>query len=239
MGRGRRILAIGRAWCEYALDVVFPPECTACGREGAWVCAPCLRVLARHLNVACPLCGRCTGRGLVCTPCRGDSNFLQCVSAFYYSNARVARMVHTLKYGFVTKSAPALASCMARAWNEFGGGSRGLCIPIPLHATRRSERGFNQAELLARECSREIGCTFREDVLVRTRATPPQTELSREDRKSNIRGAFSCVLPSVVQGADVVLIDDVYTTCATLQEAARVLKECGANDVRALTFAHG
>ncbi len=101
------------------------------------------------------------------------------------------------------------------------------------------ERGFNQAELLARECSRKTGMTLSTDVLIRQRATPPQTELTREERKKNIHDAFLCTRPDIVRGSDIVLIDDVYTTCATLQEAARVLKECGARDVRALTFAHG
>ncbi|MDP2630487.1 MAG: phosphoribosyltransferase family protein [Candidatus Uhrbacteria bacterium] len=164
---------------------------------------------------------------------------MQCVTAFHYSDVRVARMVHALKYDFVTKSAPALASCMVRAWNEYGGSLQGLCVPIPLHSSRRNERGFNQAELLAQECSREIGFTFYDNVLIRSRATPPQTELSREDHTSNIRDAFSCTLPDIVRGNDIVLVDDVYTTCATLQEAARVLKECGAQNIQALTFAHG
>lgn len=239
MGCGRRILAVGRAWCEYVLDVVFPPECTACGREGAWVCSSCRRGLATHQNAQCPACGKPSWRGFFCVDCRADSYLSQCIAAFHYSDKRAARMVQTLKYGFVTKSAPSLASCMVRAWKEYGGAVRGLCIPIPLHCSRMKERGFNQAELLARGCSQEIGYTFRDDVLIRTRATPPQAELSREDRKSNIRDAFLCVQPSVVRDTDVVLIDDVYTTCATLQEAARVLKECGAVQVRALTFAHG
>ncbi len=224
---------------DFAIDFVFPPECTACGKEGSWVCLPCERSFVRHSNAECPSCGKPFWRGFFCRRCSNDSHLVQCIAAFRYADKCVARMVKTLKYTGATKSASKLASFMATVWRDSGGGNSGVCIPIPLHPLRKKERGFNQAELLARHCAARMEMSFSGDILVRIRPTPPQTELSRADRATNIRDAFLCVKPDGMKGMDVLLIDDVYTTCATLQEAARVLKESGARDVRALTFAHG
>lgn len=239
MGRGRRLLAVTRALWEQSVDLVFPPECTACGKEGAWVCSSCKRSLVRHQNLQCPSCGHAFWRGFFCRRCSSGSYLIQCVAAFRYADKGVARMVKALKYDSVTKSAPALASFMVSAWNDTGGTRSGVCIPISLHPLRKKERGYNQAELLARFCASGIGLSYSDDILVRVRHTPPQTERSRQDRKANILDAFSCKKPDALKGLDVVLIDDVYTTGATLQEAARVLKESGAREVRALTLAHG
>jgi ComF family protein len=152
---------------------------------------------------------------------------------------RAMRMVHALKYSFVTRSVPALAELMAEAWIHVWDDTDFLFVPIPLHPRRMKERGFNQASLLARECACLLGCASADDVLLRTRWTPPQTELARKDRYANIRDAFSCPHPEAVCGANILLIDDVFTTGATLQEAARELKTNGAREIRALTLAHG
>lgn len=241
MGRGRRLLAVGRALFDTAVDLLFPPACTSCGREGVWLCEVCERSLSRHTNAQCPLCGKPFWRGFVCLQCQTHSPLAQCIAAFQYSDERVARVVHALKYGFVAHSAPAMARCMAEAWKEVQKEDYAdlLCVPIPLHAKRFAERGFNQAELLARECARRIGCASVLGVLTRTRATTPQSQLTRADRARNIHDAFVCTKPEVLTNTRVLLIDDVLTTGATLQEAARVLKDNGAREVRALTFAHG
>lgn len=119
-----------------------------------------------------------------------------------------------------------------------------LIVPIPLHRSRRRERGFNQAEQLAfglvRALRRQQGAPVRQvekSCLRRKRATPPQTGLSASARRENLRGAFEVIAPSQVQGRSVVLIDDVMTTGATLSECARVLKRAGAAQVLGLTLA--
>jgi len=149
-------------------------------------------------------------------------------------------MVQALKYSFVAKSAPILASVMADAWDDSEKDCDSLrVVSIPLHAHRLAERGFNQAELLAREWCRKTGFQFYADVLIRTKLTSPQMSLAKEDRLKNIHNVFMCPNPSLVAGFEFLLIDDVYTTGATLQEAARVLKMNGAKEVCALTLAHG
>ncbi|MFQ6038919.1 MAG: ComF family protein, partial [Candidatus Aminicenantales bacterium] len=102
---------------------------------------------------------------------------------------------------------------------------------------REKERGFNQALAVARELSGKKGIKLDPHVLVRTRATPPQTSLEAEERKKNVRGAFAALSPEAVRGRTVLLVDDVFTTGSTLEECALTLRKAGAAEVRALTIA--
>lgn len=112
-------------------------------------------------------------------------------------------------------------------------------IPVPLHVRRQRERGYNQAELFARGIAKNMGKPMVADILIRTRETKAQAELSREERLVNIAGAFLCRVDGGIEGASVLLIDDVCTTTATLEQAALALREAGAREVSALTLAHG
>jgi len=111
-------------------------------------------------------------------------------------------------------------------------------IPVPLHPARAAERGFNQSRLLAHRVSRCWGVPVAEGVLKRVRFTRSQTELSAEERRANVRGAFLLRRPRTVAGTHVLLIDDIFTTGATVAECSRVLLTTGgASTVGVLTVA--
>jgi ComF family protein len=112
-----------------------------------------------------------------------------------------------------------------------------LIVPIPLHKTRLRQRGFNQALLLASGIGKRFHIPLSYDNLVRLRATRPQVELSGEERIKNVAGAFSLVRPRDVRSKTIILVDDVFTTGATMNECAAVLKDAGAAHVMALTVA--
>jgi competence protein ComFC len=109
-------------------------------------------------------------------------------------------------------------------------------IPVPLHSVRQRERGFNQSELIARMISRELGLSFCLQHLVRARPTKNQAMISPKDRWTNIRGAFTINRSQLFEGKNVMLLDDLYTTGATSSEAARVLKDAGAEKVHVLAL---
>jgi ComF family protein len=111
-----------------------------------------------------------------------------------------------------------------------------VIVPVPLHAARFRERGYNQAALLAHELARYTGLTVDEQTLVRKRATAPQTKLDAKQQKENVHAAFSCS-GDTLAGKRVLLIDDVCTTGATLEACAIALLESGAHSVQALTLA--
>ena len=112
-----------------------------------------------------------------------------------------------------------------------------LLVPVPLHVKRLRERGFNQAHLLIRRWAKQEGIPFDGLTLSRSRWTAPQTGLSRSERRKNIKGAFSIRHPERIKGRKIVLVDDVYTTGATVNECARVLMKAGAEFVDVLTLA--
>jgi ComF family protein len=112
-----------------------------------------------------------------------------------------------------------------------------VILPVPLHGRRLYERGFNQALLLADRIGSRFSLPVCYDNLVRIRPTRPQVELSGRDRVKNVAGAFSLIAPLAVKNCRVLLIDDVFTTGATMNECAKVLKRAGAAHVAALTLA--
>jgi ComF family protein len=109
-------------------------------------------------------------------------------------------------------------------------------LPVPLHRSRERERGFNQAYILAKVLSRRYGVPILKGVLGRIRPTPPQTGKRRE-RMRNVRGAFQVHYPERIRGQSILLIDDVYTTGATVNECAKVLMKAGARAVWVYTLA--
>jgi ComF family protein len=111
-----------------------------------------------------------------------------------------------------------------------------LIVPVPLHVKRLRRRGFNQALLLAKALSRKTGIPYGMRVLRKKKATPPQVNLSRREREREIRGAFFVKDPSKVKGKTVLLVDDVMTTGATVNECSKVLRVEGASSVHVLTL---
>jgi len=112
-----------------------------------------------------------------------------------------------------------------------------LIIPVPLHPKRLRWRGFNQAVLLARQVSCLIQVPLDPFVLYRCRETPPQTQLAEDERRANVRGAFSLQPEKPIKKKSLLLVDDVYTSGATVNECSRVLTQGGAKQVNVLTFA--
>ena len=112
-----------------------------------------------------------------------------------------------------------------------------MVLPLPLTKKRLKWRGYNQARELALYFSREFSLEMRDDILIKIKETLPQTELNRKEREENIRGAFLIKNKSVIKNRKILLIDDVYTTGATLEEAAKTLKGAGAQKVFGLVIA--
>jgi ComF family protein len=145
------------------------------------------------------------------------------------------RAIHLLKYEGITPLARPLGERLALAANPFAGYD--AIVPAPLHWGRRWNRGFNQADLLAREVSRRTGIPV-DRRLLRTRPTPPQAGLSAAERRRNLQGAFAAAgEKAAIKGKNLIVIDDVMTTGATLEACARVLKRAGAAEVAALALA--
>ena len=186
---------------------------------------------------------------MLCRPCRGSlpANLqpdtlpkpegMQSIRAVWPYEGQIRAIVRNYKYSGLRALAPILAAEMAAVLEEWDP-PVGMIVHIPSHHTRLRERGFDQAELLATEVASTTGIPFVA-ALSRTRETPIQARASnQQQRRENVRRAFAVKERASLSGMDVLLIDDVMTTGATLRDGARAIREAGGRRVYGLTLAH-
>ena len=238
--------------CEALASIAFPAPCRICTRildTGSPIpfCRACTEALTQTLPE--PLCAQC-GRPIVsaaaaeglaapqCHLCRSlvyDFDFARSFGAY---TPRMSRAILLMKYGNVAPLggwfARHLAGLVERQAQGFGAD---VVVPVPLDRGRLRERGYNQAELIAKPLARLLGIPFRSYLLVRTRPRPNQLRLTRRERWETVRGAYATHKMARVDKLRVLLVDDVFTTGATLDACSRALKGAGAARVVGLTVA--
>lgn len=230
-----------RQWTALGIDLLFPPRCATCGRSGFRICPRCAQLVTPTPDTICRRCGRVQTSSVErCAQCSGDASFpLQRVRAAALHTSPLREWIHLLKYDNRPDLAPLLARYLVVAfslsdWKEPRQHIE-YVAPVPLHAERARERGYNQAELLAAELCRQTGLRLRTDLLRREKLTRSQVGLNAVERKANVEDAF--IASSECRGRHILLIDDVYTTGATLHACASTAISAGAVEVSALTLA--
>ncbi len=218
------------------LQLVYPPRCAACGEGVAE--EPFCAVCGEAVDPVPSGCARCglPGPDPLCGACRADPPAFDAVRAGGLFGGPLADAIHAFKYGGRPALARPLGEWLARAAPLPPGA---LVVSVPLARGRRVERGYDQAALLADTLARAAGARGRRlrGALVRTRETPPQVGKTRVERSRNVAGAFRAVRSAEIAGRDVVLVDDVVTTGATADAAARALREAGARSVEIVALA--
>jgi competence protein ComFC len=239
-----------RAAVDALAAVLFPAPCRICGEILAVasllpICDKCLAALKPIEGPCCAHCGRPFASEVavdaaipLCFACRrGVYAFDRARSYGSYSD-EMAKAISLLKYEKVTRLghwfATRLEDTVRSKPKIF---TADVVVPVPLHPARHRERGYNQAELIARPLARKLGLPLRAYLLVRTKPRPPRLLLSRRERWESVRGAYEMRRGAQVDNLCVLLIDDVCTTGATLDACARALKRAGAKTVIGLTVA--
>lgn len=219
-----------------AAELLLPPACVSCGAPGAMICADCRARLLLVPTPRCPRCGRPLGTSRPhAHPCITDDSDLDQVFAPYAYQQPLDQIIHAFKYSGYFALARPLGELLAGTWPRWFDPPQ-LVVPIPLHPRRLRQRGFNQSALLAQQLARSRGLPLDERALQRIKHTLPQVGLNPEQRHENVTGAFTAV-PPCVQGQHVLLIDDVWTTGATMRAAATALATAGAARVSAFCLA--
>ena len=175
-----------------------------------------------------------------CSNCAERDFHFECAVAPYRASGVVRDFIHRFKYESRYHLRHQLAAWAAAGLEDERIRARPIdaFVPVPLHPSRRREREFNQAEVIAKLLARQAGVPVR-GAIERIRYTTTQTRLDRQERMENLHGAFRVRHPATVQDRHLILVDDVFTTGSTVEECARVLHAAGAASVRALTVARG
>jgi len=207
------------------LDLFFPKFCFGCQREGSYLCQDCratLEISDVHQKYETKYLSD------LYHPCN-------------YQKLLIKKLIQNFKYEpFIKELAKPLSSLIIdhfqlieerRNFSEF------VLIPIPLEKRKLKWRGFNQAEELSKELSKLLNIPVSNNVLVKIKETQPQVELGDRERRGNIKGVFSIRNGNLIDNKNVLLIDDVYTTGSTMEEAARVLREAGAKEIIGIVIA--
>ena len=231
------------------LDLILPPSCVGCGSEmgnAHGLCTDCWQSI-RFLSP--PACARCglpfaydAGPDALCPACVAVTSHVDRLRAVFAYDDKSRGLILSFKHGDRLQGLPAFAGWLARAGDGLIGPTA-VIAPVPLHWSRLFRRRYNQSALLSHALARHLRKTRDLDVkvvprlLIRGRATRPQGHLGRMSRQENVRGAFRLGSASNIEGAHILLIDDVLTTGATVEECARILKRGGAATVDVLTLA--
>lgn len=223
-----------KVWMKSVLDLVFPEETLPddLPLTGECFCSRCGESFEGEIETAFR-CSNCVGRRWYITRAR----------AAYRAEKEVREIIHEFKYQRQFHHLPCLADWLREGFQRFykdpeGGTGWDALVPVPLHPLRRRERGFNQAEELARMLGKKEGLPVL-DVLRRVKKTETQARLRRSERLRNQMNAFELKRGFDLKGMRLLIIDDVFTTGATINACARVLHKSGAGELAALTVARG
>lgn len=228
------------------LEALYPSriKCIVCGCEldadyTASVCPDCYNFLPKHSEKVCLKCGESLDSLTnYCLNCKKSvKRYFSVARAPFLYDGPVIKLIHNLKYFGQKYVGEYLSEFLVEEYklNNF---TADIVVPIPLNPNRLKQRGYNQAETLCKSFEEKLGLKINTTNFIRTIDTPTQTALNKAERKKNLENAFKVVDKNIFKGKTILLIDDVYTTGATLEEASKTLLKSGVKSVICLTLAH-
>lgn len=229
---------------ELFLDLMFPRRCPVCDRPvapfGSLVCTACEQTITYIRQLVCFKCGKPLMREEqeYCHDCAVQRHFFdRGIALFEYKS--VADSLYRFKYKGRQEYGAYYASCMAKRCSGFIKACRpDALVPVPIHKSRRYMRGYNQAEVLARELSVLTGIPMVSDLILRVRKTVPMKDLSAKERQNNLKRAFK-ICRNDVKLNTIIIIDDIYTTGSTIDAMSLELRNIGVKRIYFMTLAIG
>ncbi|HOX21403.1 MAG TPA: ComF family protein [Candidatus Paceibacterota bacterium] len=231
----------------FVLDCVFPTYCLGCGRflkseAKTHLCPDCRNKISVNSGLFCPICFKRIAAGNF-NKCRHSAkasslDFLGI--AVSYENPLVRELIHKYKYGFAKEISQTLSEILIRYWEKTCPDDlkRYCLVAVPLHRQRFNWRGFNQSEELAKILSQRLSLPLNNNCLIRRKKTASQAEIKDfQERKNNLQNAFSLKNQGPLENKNIILLDDVFTSGATMEAAAAALKSGGAKRIIGLAIA--
>lgn len=238
-------------WLKFFLDIIFPKTCPGCGRsnqERNALCEECTKTIPINSGWFCPTCQR-----RLPTPdnfCHPAAGFVLAAAA-PFANGAVKETIYLLKYGKIENAAEDLTFLIEKYLKKIQKetadwlSSETILLPIPLHYKKEKKRGFNQSWLLAQGAAKVLSIQnpsklflVEQKILERTKNTSSQTQCKNYDqREKNIQGSFLIKNPEKIRNKTIIIVDDVFTSGATMREAVKVIKQAGAKKIMALVIA--
>ncbi len=219
----------------HVVDWFFPPNCPGCGVEGELICDSCQSKIVRLTGKNCVFCGQAVRGADICNDCRNRDHSYIAYKGYAFYTGVMRESILRLKYqndiGIARLLSDFLENLVRTSGWDFD-----VIIPIPLSRQKLSERGYNQASRLAKPLAAKLGKLYCPNALIRIRETSSQVGLDIRSRLDNVENAFRAN-SKLIKNKTVLLIDDVFTTGATLESAASELKLSGAKAVYAMTLA--
>lgn len=226
-------------------DLLFPIFCLDCEKEGTVLCQDCRQKLQANGEYFCPVCHVKTSQGKPCDFCKSKTFLSSHIAVFpYHEGDTMSKLIHEWKYNWV-EDCEKLFQLFFEEFFQIE--QRDLfqkidvIVPVPLHKKRQAERGFNQVEKLAVMLGKILQKPVQ-NILVRKKYTEQQAKLGKSERQKNVCEAFALaknISGDSLQGKNILVVDDVLTTSATLNECAKILKQAGVGEVHGFTLARG
>lgn len=237
---------INSAW-HWLREAIFPKYCLSCKRWGNWCCPACLASLTYPRQLHCPDCNTTTPLGEFCDDCTPNHNLNGLWPAQSYGNPTIRALIKGFKFSgvqdvsvYLIKLISSLMSTfnLPPAWHNVPR-DQWYLTPVPLTNKRKRQRNFNQSEILAQELAKQLQLPYL-PTLKRIRQAKPQSEIKNEQtRTQNVKDDFIILPQADLNNKILILVDDVYTTGATMEECALLLKQAGASQVWGLVAAKG
>lgn len=224
------------------LDWIYPPRCMVCLSiiplyEEKWVCKYCKESLVALTLINCIKCGRTVEhKGMTCNECRKkELSFVKNYAVYPYDEI-ISTIIKNFKYGNHPQYSKGLGYLMANYYKDNFFEKIDFIIPVPMHKKKQKERGFNQADLLAKELSKLVNVDYIEDLIIRTKNTKAQNSLNASERKNNMENAFKLNEKYLVNGKIFLIVDDIYTTGSTIDACSKILLSNGSKSVFGFTL---
>lgn len=224
------------------LNILFPETCPICRKPSSdhWtapICTECWQSIQPYTGPKCRKCGKPlnSDASTVCGDCLKDEPAFESAGSFGLYDGALRKAINLLKYHNVKRLSKPLSDIILRIKIP----RVDAVLPVPLYKKRLRQREFNQSALIAKYTARSLGLILIVDSLVKNRDTKPQVGLSSDERRKNMRNAFGIQNKEMIEGKNILLVDDVSTTGATVRECSKILKKAGAGEVHVVTLAHG